>query len=314
MQTSLIIPTLNRKDDLTKCLISISKLSQPFDEIIIVEQGDMAKTQVVIDKFRTLNISLYFHPIKSAAQARNIGIEKAHGEFVFFIDDDTKLDKNYVRVALDYFAHHPKVVGIGGSVKIQNNFFKRLLLIIFRFTSFNNKVLRSGQNSPKLFVDKIHNSHWLGGCCCYRNKVFKQGFRFNKDFIRWSFGEDVMLSYQVYKHYGDGSLMHVPDFKLMHYESDEISINSESISRMKVIYRFIFWKKEVHQSSLFNLLCYLYGQLGFMISELVKTKTLKQKKIAFKEFVQAYKYLLKNYQAIANNKIDYNVFILGEKC
>ncbi len=45
MKTNLIIATLNRHNNLKCCLNSISKLNQSFDEIIIVEQGDIAKTK-----------------------------------------------------------------------------------------------------------------------------------------------------------------------------------------------------------------------------------------------------------------------------
>ena len=39
IQSSLIIPTLNRPEDLRRCLNSINKLTKGFDEILIVEQG-----------------------------------------------------------------------------------------------------------------------------------------------------------------------------------------------------------------------------------------------------------------------------------
>ena len=47
-RNTLIIPNLNRPDDLTQCINSITQLRQPFDGIIIVEQGDIDKAKMLV--------------------------------------------------------------------------------------------------------------------------------------------------------------------------------------------------------------------------------------------------------------------------
>ena len=311
-KTSLIIPTLNRPEDLTRCLESITKLTQGFDEIIVVEQGNMANTEAVIGQFDNLAIDLYYHPIKSAAQARNLAIEKARGDFVFIIDDDTELAKNYVKVALSYFANHPNVVGITGITGEDNysirGFVTKLIAQLLYFSSLKGVILKSGVNGVCFFMYKEQTTQYLTTChLAYRKAVFDAGFRFNQDFIRWSFNEDVMLSYQIYKHYGRGSLMHVPDFMLTHHASDEARITSASVLRMSIIYRFIFWHKEVYQKRLLNLVAYLYGQLYFVQRLLRKTDDKGQ---GIKEIIATYRYILRNHQSIVTNKVDYNAYIL----
>lgn len=313
--TSLIIPTLNRPNDLKRCLDSIAKLNQNFDEIIIVEQGNFDLTETIAQQFINFNISVYFYDIKSLTRARNFGIKKAQGEFIFFVDDDTELDKDYVTVAMSYLAKNPKVLGISGPI---NNYRANLLGHITKtfstligLNSFQNKILASGKNTSALY-NKEQAVQWLcGGHVIYRKIVFDEGLTFNPDFIRWSLGEDVMLSYQVYKRYGKGSLMYVPEFKLMHYDSDEISLTNKSIVRMAVIYRFIFWKKEVYKGSRLSLIYYLYSQIGVALTEI---RRVKNKLEALFYLIKSYQYLLKNWKAIESNKIDYNQFILyGDK-
>ena len=313
INTSLIIPTLNRPEDLARCLESITRLTQGFDEIIIVEQGDMATTETLVREFDHLAISLLYHPVQSGAQARNLAIEKARGNFVFIVDDDTELDNNYVSVALDYFAGHPEVVGItgyGGFPEVTLLYaVKKLILRLMYLNSVDGSILRSGANGLYLFRKKELSIQWLSGChSAYRKKVFEAGFRFNQNFVRWSFGEDVMLSYQIYKHYGKGSLMYVPEFRLQHHESDEISLTNIAVIRMQIIYRFIFWRREGYQQQLLNLVAYLYGQLDMAR---VLFRDASNKKLAAKEIISAYRYVLKNHQAIATNNIDYNAYILA---
>ena len=59
IKTSLIIPTLNRPADLSRCLQSIEQLEKKFDEIIIIEQGDINRTRKIVSKSSILNIRLF---------------------------------------------------------------------------------------------------------------------------------------------------------------------------------------------------------------------------------------------------------------
>lgn len=227
---------------------------------------------------------------------------------IFIIDDDTELDKSYVKVALDYFAKNPKVVSITGKISnqkvIEIKFIWQLLRVLLGLNGFNGNVSKSSQNNS-FFRGKEQKMQWLLGChTVYRCEIFDTGFQFNQYFIRWSFCEDVMLSYQVYKYYSKGSLMYIPEFKLIHHKSSEARLVNASIIRMKVIYRFIFWYKEIYRGSKLTLIYHLYYQLIFMIFSIIKT-TNKLK--LFKIFLQSYCYL------IINNKVDYNAFILKSK-
>lgn len=333
MKSSCIIATLNRQDDLAKCLNSMTKLSRACDEIIIVEQGDFAKTQLLIQQFNHLNIHLYFHTIASAAQARNKGIQKATGDILFFIDDDTELDKNYIKIALDYFANQPQAMGITGKINtspktqqrnIKHGFINRFKvyykMIIWKMNKWlnifllvdavNMSVSRSGSNSHSIKpYQHIADIEWMqGASSVYRKSVFNQ-FSFNEHFIRWSLGEDVMLSYQVYRHYGIGALKYLPELQLTHYESDDVVSSKKQLIKMQIIYRFIFWENCIHKQQLINLLAYLYGQIGyakFLFG--FYGQTIEVLKI----ITHSYWFLGKNYQAIRHNKIDYNAFIITE--
>ncbi len=316
MVSSLIIPTLNRTHDLRRCLTSICQLNQQFDEIIIIEQGDIDKTKQLVAIFKQLNINLYFYSIKSAAQARNKGIDKARGKFLFFIDDDTQLfDKNYINTALDYFKKHPKVVALTGKILIdkknyQQNIWARFYHRLFLLNGANINIRRSGTHNDGWFSDKIQNAQWLfGGHMVCRDLVFKQGFRFNKNFIRRSDYEDAIFGYQLYKFYGEGALVYLPTFKLKHFDANEMVSTYADAIKMQVVYQFIFWQQTVSRHSLFDLICYCYAQIGIVLIEIFHPERGKNRWLKFKVFVKSYIYILKNHQKIANNSIDYNRFI-----
>lgn len=70
---------------------------------------------------------------------------------------------------------------------------------------------------------------------------------FRNNFLRWSFGEDVDFSYQVYKNYGEGSIYFLPDMRFSHIKSEIHRISNDAGIRMVFLYRYIFWKQEVYE-------------------------------------------------------------------
>ena len=317
VRTTLIIPTLSRPHDLARCLRSIGRLRRTFDEIVIVEQGDVSATERVVADFGHLRIRIRHQAIRSAARARNTGIDEAKGEVLFFVDDDTELDERYVETAVDYLDRHPRVVGLTGWIEEVNaapyvwRLFKRLAGALLLVTPLHHGIFRSGAAAPLIFVKpnpwSFPEVQFLpGGHCVYRRTVFEAGFRFNRDFILWSFGEDTMLSCQVHKHYGRGSLAYVPEFRLRHHASPEQGPSDAAI-RMRVLYRYVFWRSEVHGGSLFNGLCYLYSQLGF--SFFVFNRYRQTPLRTLRTLGRSYRYLLANHREIARGRADYNRFI-----
>ncbi len=326
MKTSLIIPTLNRRKDLGLCLDSIYKLTQGFDEIIIVEQGDIDSTKRLVSTFTTLNIRLYFHPIKSAAQARNKGIEHASGEVLFFIDDDTELSCDYVEVAQRYFTNNASVMGLTGQIIYPsapniNNYLIRLLKktywwfhkiinILLLYDGINMRILRSGTNTHGVRVcKKPCDVEWIQGCHMAFRKVVFEHFSFNANFILWSCAEDAILSYQVYQYYGRGALRYLPDFKLIHHQGEEVSCNNTQLVKMQIIYQFICWHQCIYQHQFINVIAYLYGQLGYVKFLLSFYPWQWQ---TLKTIVKTYLFLFKHWRGVANNSVDYNDFILKD--
>ena len=324
MSTSLIIPTLNRPNDLDRCLRSVARLDPGFDEIVLVEQGDARRTRVVADRFPGLPVTVLELAEPSSARARNAGIERARGDCLFFVDDDVELPPDYVRAALDGFRDHPRTVGLTGSLRhgresVRHSALRRLLhrclytLLLVRAWR-SNRVLRSGSNcfahgapAPSC---PAHEVQWLPGChCVYRRQVFDDGFRFDPGFVRWGFGEDVLLSYRIHKRYGPGALRFDPAFALTHHLSTDGSQSAEAAVRRMVIYRFVFWRSEVYRGSPLNLLCYLAGQPGFVLfhwAGLCATGRWRNLRAA----AGAYLFLLRRWRAVADGRIDYNRFVL----
>lgn len=314
MKISVIIPTYNRQVELEKCLAAIAANDMPPDEIIIVEQGDIEATSNIAARFGMV-ISVVGFQVKSAAQARNKGISLATGDIFLFVDDDVFIAPNYIAVAAKFFTGHPDILGITGRDMVATSAYEKKIagrlkdIVAWLFWRWSyskyNRVLISGHNVTKTQAVEEMSADWIPGLACWRRTVFDQGFQFNNNFMRWSFGEDVMLSYEVNKAY-PRSLWYLPTLQYSHHNSVDIRLPNPSMIRMKIIYRYIFWHSCVYQGKLVHGFAYWWSQLGLMIFHLTEEPSWRTLRI----LGGTYRYLLKNHKAIANGGIDYNEFIL----
>ena len=99
---SVIIPVYNVEDYIAKCLDSVLELGQrrqaagvaPGYEVIIVNDGSQDRSAEIAEGYMQ-NCSGFVRLISiensGQGQARNVGIEAAKGEFLYFIDSDDYL-------------------------------------------------------------------------------------------------------------------------------------------------------------------------------------------------------------------------------
>jgi glycosyltransferase involved in cell wall biosynthesis len=87
---SFVIPTYNRAQ-LVKYAIESVLGQQPVDcEIIVVNDGSTDNTQAVLEEFGS-QIRVINQVNQGVAVARNLGVQSAKGEYVWFLDSDDRL-------------------------------------------------------------------------------------------------------------------------------------------------------------------------------------------------------------------------------
>ncbi len=95
IKVSVIVPVYNVEKFIDKCLNSIVNQTLKEIEIIVVNDGSPDNSQKIIDKY----VKKYPEKVQSfikenggLGSARNLGIEKAKGEYISFVDSDDWLD------------------------------------------------------------------------------------------------------------------------------------------------------------------------------------------------------------------------------
>jgi glycosyltransferase involved in cell wall biosynthesis len=95
---SVIIPTHNRANMLRQAIQSVIDQTVDEWEVLIIDDGSTDNTKEVIQDFKDSRIHYYYQENKERSAARNLGIQKAVGMYVCFLDDDDYFLGNHFEV------------------------------------------------------------------------------------------------------------------------------------------------------------------------------------------------------------------------
>jgi glycosyltransferase involved in cell wall biosynthesis len=101
---SVVVTTYNREKELKRCLESLVAQSYKNFEVIVYDDGSQDNSKKVVDNFTNqLEIEyIYAENWGGPARGRNVGISKARGEFVAFLDCDDWWYENRLEKLLKY--------------------------------------------------------------------------------------------------------------------------------------------------------------------------------------------------------------------
>ena len=89
---SIIVPVYNVERYIRACLDSILSQSYCAYELILIDDGSSDRSGAICDEYAHRdNIRVFHTENRGVSHARNIGIEKATGEYLYFVDGDDLL-------------------------------------------------------------------------------------------------------------------------------------------------------------------------------------------------------------------------------
>ena len=95
MLLSVIIPAYNVEKYLQKCLDSVFALPLREDEmeVLVIDDGSTDETAEILaqNAVAHCNLRLFYQENQGQSVARNLGIEEAKGDYIFFVDSDDAL-------------------------------------------------------------------------------------------------------------------------------------------------------------------------------------------------------------------------------
>ncbi|MBO3443028.1 glycosyltransferase family 2 protein [Clostridium sp. CCUG 7971] len=104
MLISLIMPTLNRYDDIYLLMDSLEHQTYKNFELIVVDQNDNNKVKEIVDKYvDKLDIKYIKSDKIGLSYNRNIGIDMAKGQVIGFPDDDCVYEYDTLEKVINFF-------------------------------------------------------------------------------------------------------------------------------------------------------------------------------------------------------------------
>jgi glycosyltransferase involved in cell wall biosynthesis len=150
MKISVIIPTYNRADVLKKNVIRLLKQKYADLEIIVVDDGSDPSNLKIEKEIRDIVLIKNIH--RGPAAARNTAIKIANGDVLIFINDDTEVEDNFLKLHKQFHQKHRSsnmaVLGPMLEKKEMTNNAAIDWLVNVSGQHFNYKNIKENDNAP----------------------------------------------------------------------------------------------------------------------------------------------------------------------
>lgn len=265
---AIVIPTIQRYDELRKMLESLAAQTRLPEQVIIIDQD--GTSQRFAEEFSQLAIRVIGLP-GSACVKRNAGIRAAQPDvdLIAFIDDDIVLKPGAIEAVMAFWDSAPGGVG-GVCLNVLNDTRRsvsrlkgtRVASLLGLYSSRRGAVLRSGFHVPFGQVSALTFVDWLPTyCVVYRRDVFER-HTFDEFFRGYSYLEDLDLSYAIGKEY---RLVVLPHATFYHYPSKAGRPNPFLFGKKEVVNRIYFVNKHGEFS---HILCWVSLSIRMLMTAL----------------------------------------------
>ena len=116
---SIIVPVYNVEKYLDDCLNSLTRqnISKHMYEIICVDDGSSDNSGKILDEYATIhaNMKVFHKSNGGVSSARNIGLNNARGEYIWFVDADDVIARHSIPYVIEEIKQneYPDVLYIG---------------------------------------------------------------------------------------------------------------------------------------------------------------------------------------------------------
>ncbi len=117
---SIIIPVYNVENYIHECIDSVLNQGYGNLEIILVDDGSTDRSGEICDEYalKDKRITVYHKKNGGLSDARNYGIERCNGEYIYLLDSDDFIEKRTIEGMLYYADKYDADMVVGGVCKI----------------------------------------------------------------------------------------------------------------------------------------------------------------------------------------------------
>lgn len=101
-ELSIIVPIFNAEQYLDRCIQSLIKQTLKDIQILLIDDGSTDSSSVIAKQYAATDnrIQYFYKENGGVSSARNLGLQKACGEWITFVDSDDWVERNYCEIML----------------------------------------------------------------------------------------------------------------------------------------------------------------------------------------------------------------------
>jgi GT2 family glycosyltransferase len=237
---SIVIVTFNSEDTIVECIDSIlATIKEHSFEIIVSDNSRNELTQMAVGKYKNNNKVVYMKNDDNFgfSKGNNLGIKKANGNYLLFLNPDTKMYEKTIDGMLEFMKQHPDCGASTCFVKLPNGQlddsahrgFPTPWNSFSHFSGLSKVFPKSrslgGYNLTYLDTQQIHEIDSLAGS--FMLVPFKVGEKLNWwDEDYFFYGEDIDFCYRIKK--AGYKIYFVPEFSILHMKGISSGIKKVS--------------------------------------------------------------------------------------
>ncbi len=185
-KVSIIIPTFNRKEMLTRCIDSVLKSSYGNYEIIVSDDASSDGTDVAVKKYLKYNNFRYIRNKSPQLLSKTINnaLRHSHGSYIFILDDDNVVDPNCIKTLVSSFVND-KTVGIAGPLALYYSKKDRIAHAGVKRSGFMRRAIYPNLNKKLTTKIKINIDI----------EDFANAFMFKRDIMHASGAWDLLIPF-----------------------------------------------------------------------------------------------------------------------
>lgn len=111
MKISVIIPVYNVETYLQKCVDSILGQTYKDFELLLINDGSTDSSPMICDNYakQDSRVKVFHKENEGVSRTRNFGLEKAEGDWVWFVDSDDYAEPDTLQRFVDVVSDHPDI-------------------------------------------------------------------------------------------------------------------------------------------------------------------------------------------------------------
>lgn len=266
---SIIIPCYNIEEYIASTIKSVLNQSYQNWELILVNDGSKDNTLNIIKEFKKKEkrITVINQNNKGVSSARNIGLKKAEGEFIFFLDGDDFIRPDLLFKANKIFNENPDVDIFSFGFNIVNK--KNQVIKSYTYDDKDGHIFSSNDFMNLYLTKKIRQT--MCSFIVKKEVLDKNKIYFSKNI---SYGEDQEVQLKSVFHSNKIFYSSKPFFEYLQRENSAVN-NNISIKRIDLIkvissLREYFMSNKIDNELLKDLNNYLSMIFIFLFREGVK--------------------------------------------